>query len=377
MALGSIDRIVSERTGKVTYRARWEFLDERGKRRHRSRCFPTKKAAQDKLASVQHQLRAGSYIEASDEPFGHFVTRYLKTMRHRWRRPSTYDRMARCWTKHGQGALSQIPLAKLHTNRLQAVYDDLSQRGYSASAVLLLHTFLCGALDAAMREGLIAHNPAKGATLPKRSRTIPQTWDRAQVMTFLAAVKPREDAALWTVFVYTGLRIGEVIGLRWEDVDFARGTLTVRRTSSRNHEGKRVILEGAKTTSSNRLAVLPKPCLSALRWHRQITDGDGWVFAGVDGHPLSDPVIRGRLDTLIKQTGLPRITPHGFRHTAATLALSAGIHPKLVQEMLGHKSIAMTLDLYSHAGESLKRAAAEQLDAFLGGDEDTTTTRAK
>jgi integrase len=365
MALGSIDRITSDRTGKVSYRARWEFIDDRGKRRHRSECFATKKQAQDKLASVQHKLRAGSYIEASDEPFGQFVTRYLNTMRHRWRRPSTYDRMARCWSKMAQDALKDVPLAKLHTSQIQRVYDDLSQRGYSSSAVLLLHTFLCGALDAAIREGLLATNPAKGATLPKRTRHIPVTWDRAQVMTFLAAIKAREDAALWTVFVYTGLRIGEVIGLRWEDVDFDRGTLMVRRTASRNAEGKRVVLDGAKTASSNRLVVLPKPCVSALKWHRQITDGDGWVFAGTDGQPLTDMVIRGRLETLMKQTGLPRLTPHGFRHTAATLALTAGVHPKLVQEMLGHKSVAITLDLYSHVGEGLKRAAAEQLDAFL------------
>jgi integrase len=372
MALGSIDRIVSDRTGKVTYRARWQYIDERGQRRHRSQCFPTKKQAQDKLASVQHHLRAGSYVEASAELFGAFVTRYLATKRHAWRRPATYTRMARAWATMGRDALQAVPLSKVTPSRIQALYDALSQRGYSPQSVQVFHAFLSGALDAAVREGALARNPARGLSLPTRTRTLPVTWNREQVSVFLAAVAPREDAALWAVFVYTGMRIGEVIALRWEDVDVSRGTLSVRRTASQDVNGKRAILDGAKTASSNRLIVLPKPCLAALKWHRQITSGDAWVFAGDDGGPIAESTIRTHLDALILETGLPRITPHSFRHTAATLALSAGIHPKAVQEMLGHASIAMTLDLYSHVSESLKRQAAEQLGAFISGTDETT-----
>jgi integrase len=389
LARGSVDRIVSDRTGNVSYRARWEFVDEQGRRRHRSKCFPTKKAAQDQIAKVQHELRAGSYVEASHELTADFAARYLRMKRHHWRRPSTYERMARCWMKMGEPALGRLPLNKLTTGRIQAVYDDLlshgkinsaksrtnipmgkidrtqSSHGYSASAVLLLHTFLCGLLDTAVREGMLATNPAKGATLPKRTRHVPVTWNRTQVQTFLKAVNARDDAVLWSVFVHTGLRIGEIIALRWDAVDLERGTLTVRRTATRDHDGKRVILEGAKTKSSNRQVVLLKPCLAALKWHRQITSGTDWVFPGPSGEPMSDPAIRSRLATILSETGLSRLTPHGFRHTAATMALAAGIHPKLVQEMLGHKSITMTLDLYSHVDEGMRRSAAEQLDEYL------------
>lgn len=364
MARGSVDRIVSDRTGKVSYRARWEFIDDRGKRRHRSKSFPTRKQADDKIASVQHQLRAGSYIEASDEPLSSLIDRWLATMRHRWR-PSSYERMARCWAKMGQDELGHLALATVRTSRLQAVYDAHLARGYSPSAVLLLHTVLSGAFDAAVREGLLAENPAKGATLPKRVRKIPVHWDRDQANTFLAAIKLREDAALWTVFLYTGLRIGELIALQWQDVDLTQGTIKIRRTATRNHEGKRVILEGAKTKSSNRLVVLTKPCLAALKWHRQITSSETWVFASPSGEPLSDPAIRSRLEALIKETDLPRLTPHGFRYTAASLALAAGIHPKIVQEMLGHQSIVITMDIYTQVNESLKRSAADQFADYL------------
>lgn len=364
MARGSVDRIVSDYTGRVSYRARWEFIDDRGQRRHRSQSFPTRKQADDKLASVQHQLRADTYIEASDELLSALVDRWLATMRHRWR-PSSYERMARCWAKMGKDDLGHLQLAKVRTSRLQAVYDALLGRGYSASAVLLLHTVLSGAFDAAVREGLLASNPAKGATLPKRMRKIPVHWDRDQANTFLAAIKPREDAALWTVFLYTGMRIGELIALQWQDVDLGQGTIKIRRTASRNQDGKRVILEGAKTKSSNRLVVLTKPCLAALKWHRQITTGNVWVFAGPSGEPLSDPAIRSRLEALIKETVLPRLTPHGFRYTAASLALAAGIHPKIVQEMLGHQSIVITMDIYTRVSESLKRSAADQFAEYL------------
>lgn len=368
MALGSIDRIVSDRTGKVTYRARWQYIDERGQRRHRSQCFPTKKQAQDKLASVQHHLRAGSYVEASAEPFGAFVTRYLATKRHAWRRPSTYTRMARAWATMGRDALAGVPLSKVTPSRIQALYDALSQRGYSPQSVQVFHAFLSGALDAAVREGALARNPARGLSLPTRTRTLPVTWTREQVSVFLAAVAPREDAALWAVFVYTGMRIGEVIALRWEDVDFARGALSVRRTASQDVDGKRAILDGAKTASSNRLIVLPKPCLAALKWHRQITASDGWVFADERGGPIAESTIRTQLDAVILETGLPRITPHGLRHSYASLALQAGVPMKVVQETLGHASLAMTMDLYSHVTESLQRTSADQFETFLRGN---------
>jgi integrase len=260
--------------------------------------------------------------------------------------------------------------------KIQAVYDAMTARGLSGSTVRCLHDVVRMSLAAAVRQGLIARNPALDVLLPAKTRRIPKHWSGDEVRRFLSSVAGEPDAAQWMMLLYTGMRIGELLALRWQDVDLVSGTARIVRTVTVDRDGREVIAEGAKSRASNRTVPLVGPCLAALKAHqaalkaRRLKAGPAWVeedlaFPGPSGGPLRRRSASSRFAALVKRHGLPTLSPHGCRHTAATLLLESGVHPKIVSELLGHSSVSVTLDTYSHVGEGLKRAAAERLDAFL------------
>jgi integrase len=189
-----------------------------------------------------------------------------------------------------------------------------------------------------------------------------------QVIRLLAAAKDDRLEALYVLAVTTGLRQGELLGLQWEDVDFPGAALHVRHTL---HElNGRLWIGEPKTKRACRQVDLPAIAVVALRGHRErmlIEDrSDGLVFCDTQGGPLrKSNLLRRSFLPLLKRAGLPAIRFHDLRHTAATLLLAQGVHPKIVQERLGHSNIALTLDTYSHVLPGMGREAASKLDALL------------
>jgi len=172
---------------------------------------------------------------------------------------------------------------------------------------------------------------------------------------------------LYIAAVTTGLRQGELLGLQWEDVDLRSSRIAVRHTLQ-NDRGK-LTLENTKNSKGRRIEI-PQITLTALKAHRERLLAQGlrsslWVFPDTKGGPMRKDNLLRRFKAVLKSAGLPAIRFHDLRHTAATLMLLQGVHPKVVQEMLGHSSIALTLDTYSHVVPSMQREAADKIDALF------------
>lgn len=379
MASGTVVKIVSPRTKAVTWRCRWWWV-LRGKRYERSKNFTLKADAEKHLTAQLHKLHRGEYAEPSVEPMGAFVERWFTTMRHHWKRPATYHNRRAAWTRYGKDALADVPLKDVSLADIQGIYAGMLDRKLSAATVRTIHDVLRMSLDAAVAQRLIPENPARLATLPARKRGKPTAWTDEQAAAFLAATVDDSDAAFWRLLLTTGMRLGEALALKWGDVDGRRKVLVVARTVSENEDGAEVVIEGAKSPSSNRTITLTPSCLDALDAHRmaQRARGMGWrdgdyAFPKADGIVRRRRTMEERLDGLTAKANLPRLTPHGLRHTWATIALRAGVNPKIVAERLGHASVATTLDLYGHVFEGIQREAADRIDAILNAEGTTTS----
>jgi integrase len=202
-----------------------------------------------------------------------------------------------------------------------------------------------------------------------------RTLTASQVITLFETARDDPLYALWVVLATTGLRLGEALGLRWDDIDLDAGTLRVQRALQRQ-SGKGLVFVDPKTATSRRTVDLTAIAIQALRGHRtrwierRLLLGEKWrgtdvVFVSDVGSPLDPTGMAERLARQLVRANLPRIRVHDLRHTAATLALQQGVHPKVVQEMLGHSSITLTLGTYSHVLPPMRREAAERLNALF------------
>lgn len=238
----------------------------------------------------------------------------------------------------------------------------------------LAHRILHRALADAVRWNLIAVNPATGVRAPRGEPTEMTVWTAEQAKRFLDAMAEDRLIALWTVALHTGLRRGELAGLRWSDVDLGAATLTVaQQRTTANHA---IVVTTPKAKSQRQLLLAPAT-VAALEGHRQrqreerLALGPAWTDsaydlvneAGIEYHPHR---FTKTFDDAVERAGLPRIRLHDTRHTMATLALEAGGHPKVVQEQLGHSAIAVALDTYSEVPQALRRDSADEIAGLFG-----------
>ncbi len=283
----------------------------------------------------------------------------------------TYDLNVRRVRPH----LGGRRLAALTAMDIQGCYAALLAQGLSRRSVRQSHEMLHRAMHQAVEWGLLARNPTDAASPPRPERQEMQTLTEPQVQHLFAATTADRYHPLWVLLVTTGLRLGEATGLRWEDVDLTNGTLTVRRALQRRRNAGLVFVE-PKTAGSRRTVHLVAGTVRALREHRrrQVEDrlaaGADWqdhdlVFTQAFGRPLAPETVTDALQRALQHAGLPRVRVHDLRHTAATLLLVKGVHPKVVQEMLGHSTISITLDLYSHVLPTMHREAVQRLEALF------------
>lgn len=244
----------------------------------------------------------------------------------------------------------------------------------SPTTVRAAHRVLRRALQDALRWELIDRNPCDAVIAPRKADVEMQAWDAGQARAFLHAVKGDRLAAMWRLFVVTGMRRAEVAGLRWLDVDLDAGRLSVRSTRVLVYSHVEVV--EPKTRRSRRAVLLDPVTVAALMAHRDRQAAErqraaeawtdtGYVFVKENGEPLDPDRISHLFGLWVARSGLPKIRLHDLRHTAATLALSAGVHPKVVSERLGHSSIAITLDTYSHVLPSMQEDVAARMSALL------------
>ncbi len=300
-------------------------------------------------------------------------------------RPSTFVSYRGHVRNHIDPALGKIALAKLEPRQLNAFYSALASsrscgvRGLSPATVRRIHATLHRALRDAVRWGYISQNPASQCDPPRAAATGGRemaTWSASELKRFLVAVENDELRALWVLLATTGLRRGEALGLRWSDVDLERREAAVRQTVVA--VGAEIVLSRPKTRRGERVVALDPHTVGALERHlRRARDGgrlamaSDYVFADADGGPVAPAHVSKRFRQIVAAAGLPEVRLHDLRHTHATIALQAGIHPKIVSERLGHANISITLDIYSHVLPHLQHEAATIIGDVIFGASST------
>jgi integrase len=290
-------------------------------------------------------------------------------------RRSTYDRDSYLVNNHIKPVLGGLKLKKLNSAHVQSFYRDRLDAGLSASTVHKMHDILRRGLAQAVKWHLLPRNVADVVKPPRPVPTEMVALSADDTRRLLEAAGEYRLEALYILAVHTGMRQGEMLALRWQDVDMENAVVSVRRTLTRN--GGKVAFGEPKTKKSRRSIRLTPQAVEALRSHleRQLRDmeilGDryqdqGLVFTTDTGGPINPSNLRQRsFAALLKRAGLRHMRFHDLRHTCATLLLSRGVHPKFVQELLGHATIAITLDTYSHVMPSMGDATAKAMEDAL------------
>jgi integrase len=294
-------------------------------------------------------------------------------------RPSTLVSYQSHIAHHLKPGLGRHRIDQLRPQHIAAFYRD-RLRTLSPASVRRIHAVLRRALTVAVRWGLITTNPAIMVDPPPMSSTEPQPYSLAEARAFLTAAATDRLSARWVLALSLGLRQGEALGLQWDDIDFPRGRLQVRR-ALRLQPGGELALVKTKTLRSNRTLPMPGPLSSALQAHRasqadELTRAaDLWrdsdlVFTTAIGTPVHPRNDYRAFQRIIKNAGLRRIRLHDLRHTAASVLLAQGVPARVVMEILGYSQISVTLNTYTHVDTSLTQEAADRMEQALWPDEE-------
>lgn len=344
--------------------------DANGKRRRRTLYGPTRDAVSEKLKKLHGDILNGAVIDAQRLTVAKFLERWLQDVSRPSIRPATYRSYAGLIRLHINPSLGGVQLSKLVPPQVQGLYATLERAGRSPRLREMVHAVLHKAFDQAVKWNLMMRNVCDAVEKPRAPKKAMQVLTIEEVGRFLKVAKADRLSALYVLAVATGLRQGELLGLQWQDVDLDAGTLAVRRQLSED-AGVLQFTE-PKSDKGRRRVDLPAFAVKALRAHRKRMLKEGTpgplVFCDTDGKPIrKSNLLRRSFFPLLTEAKVPRVRFHDLRHTSATLLLTQGVHPKVVQERLGHSQISLTLDTYSHVLPSMQKDAAAKLDSLLAG----------
>ena len=335
----------------------------------------TRKAAADKLAQAIADRNNGIVFDDESLTLADFLGVWLSDCVKDTVRPSTFERYKSLADLHLCPALGRLRLKALTPAHVQGLYRSKLNSGLSPATVQKIHVVLHKALSQAVKWSLIPRNATGVVSAPRPAPKEMRPLSTEEVKRLLESVRGDQLEALWVLAVHTGMRQGELLALKWSDIDLEAAKVSVRKTLTRERGHYR--LGEPKTKRSRRTIKLTESAMEALQTHlsRQIEQierlGDlyrdqGLVFTTDSGAPLNPSNIRNRnLRRLKQNANLPDIRFHDLRHTCATLLLSKNVHPKIVQEMLGHANVAITLDTYSHVLPSMGDQAAAAMENAL------------
>jgi len=356
---------------------------ETGKRRqHWHTVRGTKRDAQRALNELLVAIEKGTYSKPSKLTLGNWLVQWLDSYVKMNTTPRTQESYHSIVYRHILPALGQIPLNQLQPRHIQDYYAKAltsgrtdKRGGLSARSVLYHHRIISEALSNAVRMGIVVRNVAELVDPPRPSKAKTGIMSPDEVIRFLDTAGDTSYYVFFSALLCTGLRRGELLALRWRNLDLDNAVLYVVETAFKLGNGEYVIKE-PKTPHSRRAVSLPASLVSLMRKHRadqeEIRKGlgatlieDDFVFARPDGTPLNPNAVTLAFKRIIRVAGLNHIRVHDLRHTHATLMLKSGVHPKVVSERLGHASVGITLDIYSHVLPGLQEAAAERFDQIL------------
>jgi integrase len=355
----------------ISYRGAYFGPD--GKRRYVS--GQTKNETRNKLRKARSDANEGVVFDAQNLSLSEYLHRWLKDSVKDTVRASTYKRYEEVVRLHIVPALGRIKLKALTPAHVQHFYRERLDSGLSPSTVRKFHNVLHRALRQAVRWGLIPRNATEATEPPKETSEEIRPLSEEEARRLLEAAHGDRLEALYVLALTTGMREGELLGLKWEDIELSNGVLRVKRTLTRN--GGKLNFGDPKSKKGSRQIDLSEEASKALQAHldRQMDEmkrlGDlyvdqGLVFTTRKGTPINPSNLRQRsFVKLLKQAGLRKVRFHDLRHTCATLMLSRNIHPKMVQELLGHANVAITLDRYSHFMPGMGRNMALTMDEIF------------
>jgi integrase len=334
-----------------------------------------------KLTKALSDREGGITFDADSLRLGDYLQRWLEDSKKGSVKRVTYEGYARQVRNHLVPTLGCIKLKALTPAHLRGLYREKTGTGLSARTVGYIHATIHNALEQAVKDGLLPRNVADAVKPPQLYKEEIQPLTPAQTKTLLEAVGGETVGgdrfeALYVLAVTAGLRQGELLGLKWEDIALDRGLLQVRRTLS-STKGGEPIFSNPKTARGRRSVKLTARAVEALKRHRErqleereevagLWQNHGLVFPTQVGTPMSRHNLVARsFKPLLKRAGLPEIRFHDLRHTCATLMLAVGANPKVAQETLGHANVTITLDTYSHLLPNMQDEVAEKVNELL------------
>ncbi|WP_406170074.1 tyrosine-type recombinase/integrase [Streptomyces sp. NBC_00996] len=394
---------------------RWEaagYLLATDGTRKRVRVYgSTRREAADKLTEKMAASNSGHPVPSAQGSVGAYLTYWLDAVAVHHLRENTHTRYTTCVNRYVIPGLGKKKLTKLTAKDIRTWLNQLRTtcqcctRGIDARrdqprccaagqcchkllsplTLTYIHSVLKSALEHAVREEEIPRNVARNVRTgtPRPRRFEPLTTDEARQL--LTAAQGHRLHALFELALHTGLRKGELLGLRWEDLDLDAGTAAIRRTLQRTGTGGLTTLP-TKTRASERRIALPTRCVQSLKLHHEQQEReresagstwqhDGHVFTTAQGRPIDPTNLTRAFITLLRKAGLRRIRFHDDRHSTATLLLEQGVELVVIKELLGHAHIGVTATVYAHVRLRLQRDAIDTLSTALGSPESSHTAR--
>jgi len=362
--------------GKMAYEAVVELgVDPvTGKRKRTTKTFRTKKEAQAWLTSTQTDVDKGTFVEQSRQTVAELLRYWMETYAKHHVRATTYEGYGYTVNVHLIPGLGSIPVQKLTPGHLQQFYADKLSGGAGPRVVQLCHLRIKQALAMAVNLGVVPRNVADAVAAPKTPHSELAVWTPDEAQHFSEVARSSHYGPIWLVLAATGMRRGEALGLRWQDVDWVNDVLHVRQQVVMVHGSPQI--QQPKTRASHRAVPVDRWLIDELREHkvrqneRRLLLGEAWqerglVFPTAVGTPVSGRNLDREYKKLLRQAGVPPIRIHDIRRTVATVAIASGLSPKAVSEHLGHSKTSITLDIYTKVMAEQRVEVAKGIGAAM------------
>jgi len=374
MARGSIQKRTGT-NGDTSYRARVEFPADpvTGKRRQRSETFKTKRAAEGALAKWLTEVERGTALEPDKTTVRELLDRWLTEVAPLTTRETTLVGYEGTVRVHIMPMLGSFVVQRLRVEHVEHLFAIKRAEGLAPTSIKKISLRLAAALDLAVKWGLASHNVARSASVGRVTVAAPKIWEPEQGTLFLEHASTDGLTPFWSLALESGMRRGELLGLRWRDVNWARGTVHVTQevVSLRGVP----IVQAPKTPDARRTVKLSATMMSKLkqhrlRWQERQAAALEWcepdlVFCTATGKPVNPQHVRRSFDRIIAKAGVPKITIHQMRHSHAVWLLKGGTSVKVVAERLGHKDVTTTLNVYAAALPDMQDQAIDVLDRLM------------
>jgi integrase len=358
---------------------KWEFVfdyyDESGIRKQvRRRGFDSKRDADEKMAQLQLEVQNKEYVGTDHTTLGDFISYWLDNIRRMECSETTFYNDKLYFKNHIKNTIGKYKLQKLDLGICQRFVTDMHNKGFARNTIDRVCTLLKRAIDKAIEYSLLKVNYMRKVTLPKREKINLQIWTLDQANQFLKFTQNRRYHCVYALALLAGMRQGEILGLRWKDIDFDNKLIFVNQTLT--YYGRK-IKQGAKTYAGVRKISIPTQLIGILKEQQKryealkvklgsdFIDMDIVIFNLTNGKTVFPGNLTKSYAKDIKDSGLPHIRFHDLRHTHATMLLSKGINVKVISERLGHTKVGVTLDTYSHVLPSMQEEVASTLEEII------------